>query len=1102
MWIIPSPCEVTPFWETLQSSELFVMQRSTTGKSTLWNSVVGTLQALFDVKQAPFRILLRSGNADSSGPQPGDQAITIAVGGTRREIDEDWAWLDTTISQPARSSGEIKDIRLMTYRVCKAVEERVNSQAGRTDESTADERFRATARAYRHTFGLPESERLVNCTSLSLSSNSSFLVFSCFIKGSLSPGWLYISEHYLGYYSYILGSETKVLLELKEITELRKERSKRNLLHDSIFVSTAAGKEYTFTNLFHRDEVYDLVQRLTNRALHRLLDTNTEQPAPGSPTARGDPLDDTLEVHSNTGLAVIETKKEEFERQQLNAYYRRLFHLPATEQVLERTMSVFWLESKPEQVWRGDLFLSTNFLGFFHVRRGETVQWTLPSCAIKRLEKAFPDGQEGSFEPYALVLTTVHGTRLLVTIGSSLAQCDRFSAALRQVLTTSAERSKRLSSFLERLPSTHLRTEREQDILLADSGFGATHGYPFYEDDRELMLIDYWHSYFSEHGKSVAIVKTALFGRLVRIGLPHVLRAELWETCCGSLFERFEQPNLFADILVKNAGLTSFSMEEIEKDLQRSLPEYPAFQSSDGINALRNVLQSYAWHNPSLGYCQAMNIVTSALLIYASQEQAFWLLKQLAEDALPGYYSTTMYGVVIDQLVLEDLISEHLPALWKHFKQHGLQISVASTPWLLTLFINTMPLHLAFRVLDWFFLDGPKVLFQLALAILQLNMVRLLDVEEDGELMMVFREYFDGLEDYLPPTEPGQKPRTQFHHLIITAFHEYRLQVTLKAVEELRDRHQIMVLRNIGAFTRKAAIRDLKDRVSFDEETLGYYYDLFHKAIYYSDADLENRRTVGISLEEFERLARSLFLWCTDDASVPATIKKLFVGLFKALSTKFGIKGRLRFTDFLQAMDWFIFGADVESRKEIMFTSYSNPDDPNRLVYEGMIEMSEAFLFMFRNAPEEAHLTAISHLIKTANMEFQQAQHIGLAQFCRIVEEVEFLENFFAVGWSESVLLRPPASEEVHNAESKQGILSQIWSMVINRPQSQPSKRKSSVSQRPSSVPALPKKVAPLPVKIEEARPASAITAAKVTTRIETETLGDLLNDLSIKTPQ
>jgi len=136
----------------------------------MWSNFVGTLQALFDVKQAPFRILLKTVPGAEAALSPGDQAVTIAVGHTRREMDEDWAWLEANISQPARESGEISDLRVMTYRVCKIIEEQMAARSGvcdgsgQTDESAVDERFRATARAFRHTFGLPESERLVNCT--------------------------------------------------------------------------------------------------------------------------------------------------------------------------------------------------------------------------------------------------------------------------------------------------------------------------------------------------------------------------------------------------------------------------------------------------------------------------------------------------------------------------------------------------------------------------------------------------------------------------------------------------------------------------------------------------------------------------------------------------------------------------------------------------------------------------------------------------------------------------------------------------------------------------------------------------------------------------
>ena len=91
---------------------------------------------------------------------------------------------------------------------------------------------------------------------------------------------------------------------------------------------------------------------------------------------------------------------------------------------------------------------------------------------------------------------------------------------------------------------------------------------------------------------------------MVQVGLPNRLRGEMWETLSGSLYLRFANPGMYERILEENTGRTNTSTEEIEKDLHRSLPEYSAYQTEEGISALRRVLQAYSFKNPETGYCQ------------------------------------------------------------------------------------------------------------------------------------------------------------------------------------------------------------------------------------------------------------------------------------------------------------------------------------------------------------------------------------------------------------------------------------------------------------------------------------------------------------------
>lgn len=380
-----------------------------------------------------------------------------------------------------------------------------------------------------------------------------------------------------------------------------------------------------------------------------------------------------------------------------------------------------------------------------------------------------------------------------------------------------------------------LRTEERKNVSPPDAGLGMLFRYPGDPKklrDRAKMRL--WAEYLRDNGRNVTLIRQPTFHKLIRVGLPNRLRGEIWELTSGSLFLRLENPNMYLDTLAKFEGQESLAIDEIEKDLNRSLPEYPGFQSEDGINRLRRVLTAYSWTNAEVGYCQAMNIVVAALLIYMNEAQAFFLLSTLCDRLVPGYYSTTMYGTLLDQKVFESLVEKTMPILWDHLVKSDVQLSVVSLPWFLSLYINSMPLVFAFRVLDVFFVEGPKVLFQVGLAILRINGEELLDATDDGAFISVLKGYFVRLDESAHPKSENPKLRavTRFQELMVVAFKEFS-GITHSSITELRLKNKDAVLNNIESFAKRTAIRNLgPDSKLLSTEELGSLYDRFYSVLY------------------------------------------------------------------------------------------------------------------------------------------------------------------------------------------------------------------------------------------------------------------------------
>ncbi|KAI9812286.1 MAG: hypothetical protein M1827_004735 [Pycnora praestabilis] len=498
---------------------------------------------------------------------------------------------------------------------------------------------------------------------------------------------------------------------------------------------------------------------------------------------------------------------------------------------------------------------SSSFTGQTHGAGPAGNGFTLPLCAIRRVERLPTQSYM-----FALALTTWNGLstpsgppvsvsnaqKLILQLSGSRPACERFCDGLKRGLRDGIKEVENLKQVVADCYSEYLLSDDAKkgkgapDSLNKgkeppDAGLGMVFRYP--GDVRKLRdrsKMRLWAEYLRENGRNATMIRQPTFSKLIRVGLPNRLRGEMWELSSGSLFLRLQNPKQYASTLKKFSGQESLAIDEIEKDLNRSLPEYPGFQDQEGIGRLRRVLVAYSWTNEDVGYCQAMNIVVAALLIYMSESQAFFLLSVLCDRLLPGYYSTTMYGTLLDQRVFESLVEKTMPILWDHLVKSDVQLSVVSLPWFLSLYINSMPLVFAFRVLDVFFLEGSKVLFQVGLAILRINGEELLDATDDGAFISVLKSYFSRLDESAHPKSENEKLRavTKFQELMVVAFKEFA-GITQNSVSEQRAKHKDAVLDNIESFAKRTSIRNLgPDSKRLSVEDLGTLYDRFFGVLY------------------------------------------------------------------------------------------------------------------------------------------------------------------------------------------------------------------------------------------------------------------------------
>lgn len=539
----------------------------------------------------------------------------------------------------------------------------------------------------------------------------------------------------------------------------------------------------------------------------------------------------------------------------------------------------------------------------------------------------------------------VREQRITVHLASTRQACERFCDGLKRGLRANVvmvPKMKRVSTHC--YSEYFLRSDDKKSAEPPDAGLGMLFRYPGdAKKMRDRAKMRLWAEYLRDNGRNLTLIRQPTFHKLIRVGLPNRLRGEIWELTSGSMYLRLENPTLYTDTLKQFSGKESLAIDEIEKDLNRSLPEYPGFQSDEGIGRLRRVLTAYSWVNADVGYCQAMNIVVAALLIYMSEAQAFFLLSALCDRLVPGYYSTTMYGTLLDQKVFECLVEKTMPILWEHLTRSDVQLSVVSLPWFLSLYINSMPLHFATRVLDVFFIEGPKVLFQVGLAILRINGEELLDAADDGAFISVLKSYFSRLDESAHPKSENPKLRaiTRFQELLVVAFKEFA-GITHSSVTELRQRNKDAVLNNIENFAKRTAIRNLgPDSKLLTTEELGALYDRFYGMLY----ERQQRMQIAEEQRRKARPSRGRVADLFPNTREPGAIEKGRVGLGPS-TTLMDYDG---FREFLASISkWAITDTPPTPRKD----TFAERDGGS--YYQRSTRPSDAMLGPWGGGPEPA----------------------------------------------------------------------------------------------------------------------------------------------------
>lgn len=149
------------------------------------------------------------------------------------------------------------------------------------------------------------------------------------------------------------------------------------------------------------------------------------------------------------------------------------------------------------------------------------------------------------------------------------------------------------------------------------------------------------------------------------------------------------------------------------------------------MEALSTVLNTYAFYNPEIEYCQGMNYIAGFLLaLYKNEESAFKVLHAITDKYnMADLFNPDIPSLKLFFLQLDRMLCLTNPDLFTHFEAEEVTSSYYGSAWFITVFTNSLLSNVSekephtcnetlLQLWDYFIISGWKAITKLGLYLL------------------------------------------------------------------------------------------------------------------------------------------------------------------------------------------------------------------------------------------------------------------------------------------------------------------------------------------------------------------------------------------------